>query len=116
MRVEFAFAVDLPDKTTAEELEAHVGAAERALTVDDAGEPVEGVNIVARGFKTLDQTYRVVGTTRGKPDDRIEVEVPAQSAEEAEAKALEQNDKLAIAAVIDLGAHTPKQPDKGEPA
>lgn len=104
MRVEFALAAELPDDTSAEELEAHVGAVETALTTDEAGEPIEGVSVLARGFKTLDRMFRVVGTTRGKPDERIEVEIPAQSPDQAEQKALEQNDKLAVAAVLESGA------------
>lgn len=78
--------------------------------LDETAQLVEGAAVISTSVAADDHQYRLVGTTRGKPDEAWEAVVHAQSEEEARAKALDQDDTRAIAEVQPLNV-PPPEPD-----
>lgn len=89
-RVSASLMLSVPDDAELDQLQAKA----RQLLDEDPS-----VEVVAASAAIEDATFTVYGTTRGKPDDRQQVTVFAQSEDEAEAKATEENPKLAVAYV-----------------
>lgn len=90
MRVRGLVVWEVPDDADLDQL--------RTWLEETAGD-VEDATVVATDLAGLDVPYRVVGTTRGKPDETWEAVVYAQDPDEAKALAAREDKTRAVADV-----------------
>lgn len=60
-----------------------------------------GATVTSSGYSKIEQTYTVIGAIKGKPTESYRAVIEAEDADDAQAKAIAEDDKRTIVGVFE---------------